>query len=76
MRAKVVFDKVNFNLSIGGSFTSQQCDFIWFYSSKWDARNFSYKIHDPYFSHQFISVNHNSLKLDKDLIAKIGLAMF
>jgi hypothetical protein len=28
MRAKVVFDKVNFNLSIGGSFTSQQCDFI------------------------------------------------
>jgi hypothetical protein len=27
MRAKVVFDKMNFNFSIGASFTSQQFDF-------------------------------------------------
>jgi hypothetical protein len=27
MRAKVVFDKVKFNFRMGGSSTSQQCDF-------------------------------------------------
>jgi hypothetical protein len=27
MRANVVFYKVNFNFRMGGSFTSQQCDF-------------------------------------------------
>jgi hypothetical protein len=27
MRAKVIFDEVSFNFSIGGSPTSQKCDF-------------------------------------------------